>query len=114
MQTPQKVEAWIEARKKYHLSHTQVQMARELGMNPKKLGKIANHRQEPWKLPLPLFIEDLYERRFGRSRPARVIALEEKAREINSKEHSGQPPQRQMPRPVIPPEKDQQDDEVPF
>ena len=31
-------------------------MARELGMNPYKLGKLANHRQEPWKLTLPDFI----------------------------------------------------------
>ncbi len=40
-------------------------MARELGMNPKKLGGLSNHRQEPWKMPLPQFIEDLYEKRFG-------------------------------------------------
>ena len=31
-------------------------MARELGLNPKKFGGLANHRQEPWKLPLPEFI----------------------------------------------------------
>jgi hypothetical protein len=34
-------------------------MARELGMNPKKLGKLDNHDQEPWKLPLPEFIRKL-------------------------------------------------------
>jgi hypothetical protein len=33
-----------------HLSHEHVQMARELGMNPKKLEKLDNHHQEPWKL----------------------------------------------------------------
>ena len=44
-------------------------MARELGLNPRRLGKIANHRQEPWKAPLPQFIEDLYLKRFGRERP---------------------------------------------
>jgi len=27
-------------------------MARELGMNPKKLGGKANHQQEPWKVPV--------------------------------------------------------------
>jgi hypothetical protein len=35
--------------------------------NPKKLGKIDNHGQEPWKMPLPQFIEDLHARRFGRT-----------------------------------------------
>jgi hypothetical protein len=40
-------------------------MARELGLNPKKLRKIDNQGQEPWKTPLQEFIEDLYTRRFG-------------------------------------------------
>jgi len=65
----QKMQAWMEARKRYHLSHAQVQMARELGMNPAKLGKLDNHKQEPWKLPLPQFIEELYRKRFGRGQP---------------------------------------------
>jgi hypothetical protein len=54
-----KFQAWIDARKRHHLSHAHVQTARELGMNPAKLGGIDNHRQEPWKLPLPEFIERL-------------------------------------------------------
>jgi hypothetical protein len=44
-------------------------MARELGLNPRKLGSLANHKQEPWKAPLPHFIEDIYFMRFGRDRP---------------------------------------------
>ena len=55
-------------------------MARELGMNPKKLGKLDNHRQEPWKAPLPQFIEMLYLKRFGRERPEVVMPLEERVR----------------------------------
>jgi hypothetical protein len=39
-------------------------MARELGLNPSKLGKIAGHKQKPWKEPLPDFIRALYEKRF--------------------------------------------------
>ena len=66
---PEKLQPWIDARKRHRLSHAHVQMARELGMNPKKLGKIDNARQEPWKLPLPGFIEHLYHKRFGRERP---------------------------------------------
>lgn len=76
---------WVEARGRYRLSHDQVQMARELGMNPKTLGKIANHRQEPWKAPLPQFIEELYLRRFGRTRPERSLSLEARARELDAK-----------------------------
>ena len=55
-----------------------VQMARELGMNPNKLGKLANHRQEPWKLPLPDFIARIYIRRFGKM-PDVVTTVEEVA-----------------------------------
>ena len=47
-----KQQAWEEAKKKYRLSNTTVQMVRELGLNPHILGKIANHKQEPWKEPL--------------------------------------------------------------
>jgi hypothetical protein len=39
---------------------------RALEMNPDKFGKLANHRQELWKLPLPDFIEQLYLKRFGK------------------------------------------------
>jgi len=39
-------------------------MAKALGMNPKTLGKLANHKQEPWKAPLPIFIEECYRKRF--------------------------------------------------
>ena len=76
-----KLQAWVRARKRHRLSHAHVQMARELGMNPAKLGKLDNHDQEPWKAPLPIFIEELYEKRFGRSRPEMVRSIEELARE---------------------------------
>lgn len=44
-------------------------MARELGMNPKKFGSIANNKQEKWKAPLPEFIEDLYYKKFKKFQP---------------------------------------------
>jgi hypothetical protein len=43
---PERLQVWVDAR-----------MARELGVNPKKLVKLDNDDQEPWKLPLPAFIE---------------------------------------------------------
>jgi len=74
---PAALQPWIEARQRFRLTHAQVQMARELGLNPGKLGKIANHRQEPWKAPLPVFIELLYRQRFGRQGPDPVRSIEE-------------------------------------
>lgn len=70
-----KYQAWVDARRRFRLSHAHVQMARELGMNPKKMGSIANHDQEPWKLPLPEFIEELYFKRFGKTRPDNVRTI---------------------------------------
>ncbi len=54
-------------------------MARELGLNPMKLGSTDNHDQERWKAPLPEFIERLYLKRFGRERPEVVVSLEQRA-----------------------------------
>ena len=82
---PQKDQAWIDARKKYHLSHAHIQMARELGMNPAKFGKLANHRQEPWKAPLPVFIESLYCKRFGKWQPDTVRSIEQMVKEQQEK-----------------------------
>jgi hypothetical protein len=62
-------QAWVDARKKYHLSNAHIQMARQLGLNPRKFGKIADHKQERWKAPLPEFIEELYFKRFRKRQP---------------------------------------------
>jgi hypothetical protein len=72
-----KYQVWIDARKKYHLSDAHIQMTRELGMNPKKLGGLANTKQEPWKAPLPDFIERIYFKRFGKTRPDVIKRNEE-------------------------------------
>jgi len=76
---PAHLQLWIEARRKFRLSHAHVQMAFELGLNPKKLGKLNNHHQEPWKLPLPDFIVKLYRKRCGKDRPDTVRSIEEMA-----------------------------------
>ena len=38
---------------RFQLSDAQIQTARELGLNPKKFGSLANTMQKPWKLPSP-------------------------------------------------------------
>lgn len=98
---PPRFQAWVDAREKFRLSHAHVQMARELGLNPGKLGSLANHGQERWKAPLPQFIEELYLERFGRDRPEAVVTIEEIARKKKQK--------RQVPiqeAPAIEPEED--------
>ena len=76
---------WVDARNKFRLSHAHIQMARVLGLNPKKLGSLANHDQERWKSPMPQFIEELYLERFGRDRPEVVMTIEELAQKKKQK-----------------------------
>jgi hypothetical protein len=82
---PEKYRVWIDARKKHKLSHAHIQMARELGMNPKKFGSLDNHKQEPWKAPLPEFIKDLYFKRFGKPAPDNVRPIEQVVHEKKMK-----------------------------
>jgi len=72
-----KIEKWVAAQKKHKLLDKHVQMARELGLNPDKLGKIDNHKQETWKAPLPQFIEEIYFKRFKREEPLAVRSLKD-------------------------------------
>lgn len=85
-----KIEKWVVAQKKYRLSDKHVEMARHLGLNPDKLGKIDNHKQETWKSPLPQFIENIYFKRFKREEPATIrspkdIIADNKARKEEKK-----------------------------
>ncbi|MDP2370640.1 hypothetical protein [Rhodoferax sp.] len=74
---PLKLQPWFDARQRFKLTHAEVQMARELGMNPKQFGGLANTRQEPWKVPLREFIANCYRKSFGREAPQDVRSLEE-------------------------------------
>ena len=74
---PEKLQAWVDVRKKYHLSHMHIQMARELGLNPKKFSGLANAKQESWKDPLPVFIQTLYHKQISSVPPAEVKSIEQ-------------------------------------
>ena len=97
---PNHLKPWTDARRRWNLSHMHVQMARELGMNSRDAGKLANHRQERWKRSLPEFITHLYIKRFGRM-PGVVRTIEEIAAaekdEAPGKERCVSSRQRQSP-----------------
>jgi hypothetical protein len=75
---PEKMKQWIDARKKYTLNHVQVEMARELGMDPKNFEGIAKHIQEFSKQQLSDFIEAEYRLRFGKNEPVDRRSIEQK------------------------------------
>ena len=121
---PPKLQAWVDARRRFHLSHAHVQMARELGMNPKKLGGMANHRQEPWKVPLPQYIEELYLRRFKKERPDNVRSIEQimadrarkqaERKECKYQQRGATHPESAVQPPAPPNLEDAADDRIPF
>ena len=74
---PPKLQDWVDARKKYHLADGHIQMARELGLNPKKLDKINNYKQEALELFLPTFIETLYIKKFSKAQPDDIRSVEQ-------------------------------------
>jgi hypothetical protein len=73
-------EAWTNARKICRLSARQVEMARALGMNPRKLPGLRPSPQERWKLPVGEFIEERYRKRFGHPRDGNPRGPEPKSR----------------------------------
>src|ERR1700730_15604343 len=88
LRIPEHLKPWIEAHRRFRLSHMHIQMARELGMNPKRFGKLDNHRQEPWKAPLPIFIERIYFKRFGKERPDEVLTIRQFAERQQAKKRA--------------------------
>ena len=58
-------EAWTNAKTICRLNARQVEMARALGMNPRKLPGLRPSAQQRWKLPVGEFIEERYGKRFG-------------------------------------------------
>ena len=90
------MQEWIDARQRHGLSHAQVQMAQELGMSPAKLGKLDNHDQEPWKMPLREYIGHLYLKRFGRPGPDAVMSIEDRWRLEEQKTEARRAARRQL------------------
>lgn len=78
-------QSWVDARRRHRLTHAQVQMARELGMNPKRLARIDDHSDTEWKRPLPEYIQELYQERFGKEQPDSVQSVEERVRLAKAK-----------------------------
>jgi len=76
-------------------------------MNPKKFGGKANHRQEPWKVPLPQYIEELYFKRFKKEQPDNIRSIEQmvddkKRKQAERKKHKRQQQRESKPEKRLP------------
>ncbi|UOQ83468.1 hypothetical protein [Gracilibacillus salinarum] len=59
-------EKWKEAKKKCRLNQADIQMAKELGLNPKSLIRNIPGPKELWKAPVKDWISELYGKKFGK------------------------------------------------
>ena len=82
---PPNLQPWFEARKRFNLSHAAIQMARELGLNPKKFGSLADTKGSPWKAPLAEFIAHCYYKAYKRNAPEMVRSLEQVIKDTEDK-----------------------------
>lgn len=57
---------WVEAKRRCRLSAEDVRMARELGLNPRKLIKNIPSPSQRWKAPVAEWVRELYRKRHGR------------------------------------------------
>jgi len=57
-----------------------VEMARALGMNPKKLLRLRPSPEQRWKLPIGEFTEECHQKRFGNPRDEHARAPEPQSR----------------------------------
>ncbi len=56
-------ELWKEAKKRCRLNDNDIRMAKEMGLNPKSLIKNIPSKNEQWKAPVKVWIQDMYEKR---------------------------------------------------
>jgi len=53
---------WVEAKRRCQLNQDDIQKAKELGLNPRKLTKNIPSKSQQWKAPVKYWIRDLYEK----------------------------------------------------
>ena len=54
---------WAEAKRRCRLTDDEVRMAKELGLSPVSLMKNIPNRSQLWKLPVNLWIRELYSKK---------------------------------------------------
>ena len=82
------LQEWAKAKRLHELSDAQVQLARELRMNPKRLHDRAGGAKGATNVPLSQLIEDLYLKRLKKALPDAVVPLRQLLRETRARERA--------------------------
>jgi len=85
-------EEWREAKRLCRLSAEEVRMARELGLNPRKLVKNRPSPSQRWKLPIREWVRELYFKRKGGPDPLeRRLARPRRVEDVPADLPEGEP-----------------------
>ena len=82
------LQLWVKVKRQYALTDAQVQMARELGVNPKRLSESESAVQGATQAPLGRHIEDLYLKRFKKHLPDAVMPLRQLLHDTRARERA--------------------------
>ena len=82
--TSAELEQWHEVKRQHGMTDAQVQMARELGMKPRRLLQVDSPGQEP----LAIRIANLYLKRFRKPLPDTVLPLRQALHETRARERA--------------------------
>lgn len=86
--TSVELQEWTKVKRQCGLSDAHVQMARELGMSPRRLIESESRTQGPTQIPLGQRIEGLYLKRLKKPRPDLVVPLRPALREARARERA--------------------------
>jgi hypothetical protein len=76
---------WEEAKKKCKLNAETIKMAKEMGLNPRSLIKNIPNKNEQWKAPVSVWIQEMYEERQAKALKKKTLKEKKEKEEINSK-----------------------------
>ncbi|TEB11206.1 hypothetical protein Psfp_04003 [Pelotomaculum sp. FP] len=77
---------WAEAKKKCRLNVETVRMAKEMGLNPRKLIENIPNKTQRWKAPVHEWIRELYEERQEKAKRKRLLKKEYSPESVTSLE----------------------------
>ena len=87
-ETADQLHLWVKVKRQCALTDAHVQMARELGMNPRRLIESESTTQGLTQTPLSRRIEDLYLKRFKKPLPDAVAPLRQLLHETRVRERA--------------------------
>jgi len=73
MAATKKDNEWEEAKNKCKLNAETLNMAKEMGLNPRSLIKNIPNKSEQWKAPVSVWIQDMYEERQAKANKKKAM-----------------------------------------